>query len=41
MFRSFRDCADKRVLNWLQALHLTGIDAVEKGIAVIKLGVDN
>src|SRR6218665_2287640 len=41
MFGSFRDCAGKSVLNCLQVFHLTRVDAVEKGIAVIKLGMNN
>jgi len=41
MFGSFRDCADKSVLNCLQAFHLTRVDALEKGIAVIELGMVN
>ena len=41
MCESFRDCAGKRVLDCLQPFHLTRFDAVEKGIAVIELGVNN
>ena len=41
MFGSFLNCAGKSVLNCLQAFHLTRVDAVEKGIAVIELGMDN
>jgi len=39
MFGSYRDCAGKSVMNCLQAFPLTGVYAVEKGIAVIKLGM--
>ena len=41
MFGSFRDCPGMSVLNCLQAFQLTSVDAVEKGISVIKLGMDN
>jgi len=41
LFGSFRDSAGKSVLNCLQTFHLTRVDAVEKGIAVIELGMDN
>jgi len=41
MLGSFRDCAGKSVLNCLQAFHLTRVDAVEKGIAVVELIMDN
>ena len=37
----FHDCAGKSVLNCLQAFNLTRVDAVEKRIAVIKLGMGN
>lgn len=35
VWESFSDCAGKSVLNCLQTFHLTRVDAVEKGIAVI------
>ena len=41
MLGSFHDCAGKSVLNCLLAFHLTRVDAVEKGIAVVELGMDN
>ena len=41
MFGSFCDCASKSVLDCLQAFHLRSVDAVEKGIAVIELRMDN
>ena len=40
MFGSFRDCADKSFLNCLQAFNLRRIDAVEKRVVVIELGMD-
>jgi len=36
----FRECAVKSVLDCLQAFHLRRVDAVENGIAVIKLVMD-
>ena len=33
IFGSFRDCADKSVLNCLQAFNLRRVDAVKKGDA--------
>ena len=39
MFGSFRDYAVKSVLDCLQAFHLRRVDAVEKGTAVIELGI--
>ena len=39
MFGSFRGCAGWSVLNCLQAFHLTRVDAVEKGIAVIEVAI--
>ena len=41
MFGCFRDCAGKSVLNCLQAFHLRRVDAVEKGVAAVKLGMDD
>src|SRR6218665_3535128 len=41
MFGSYSDCAGKSVLNCLQAFHWRRVDALEKGIAVIELGMDN
>jgi len=41
MFISVRDCASKSVLDFLQAFNLRRVDAVEKGIAVIEIGMDN
>ena len=41
MFGSFRDCTGKSVLNYLQAFNLRRIDAAEKGVAVIELGMDD
>ena len=41
MFGSFRDCVGKSILDYSQAFHLRKVDAVEKGIAVIKLRMDN
>jgi len=40
MFGSFRDCVGKSVLNFLQAFNLRRVDAVEKGVAIIELGMD-
>ena len=41
IFGSFRDCADKSVLDCLQAFHLRRADAKEKEIAVIELAMNN
>ena len=41
LFGSFRDCAGKSILNCLQAFYLARVDAVEKGIAVVRLGMEN
>ena len=38
---NFHDCAGKSIPNCLQAFHLTRVDAVEKGIAVLKFGIVN
>jgi len=40
MFGSFRDCSGKSV-NCFQAFNLRRVDAVEKGIAIIELGMDD
>jgi len=41
MFESFRDCADKSILDCLQHQHLRIVDGVEEGIAVIEQGMNN
>jgi len=39
-FGSFRDCAGKSVLDCLRTFNLRRVDAVQKRIAVIQLGMD-
>ena len=41
MFRGFRDCAGKSVLNFLQAFDLRRVDAIEKGVAIAEIGIDD
>jgi len=41
MFGSLRDCTGKSILDCLQGFYLTRVDAIEKGITVIKLDMDN
>jgi len=41
MVGSFNGCAGRNVLDCLQTFHLRRIDAVEKGVAVIELGISN
>jgi len=41
MFGSFRDCPGKTLLDCLPAFHLRRIDAVEKIIAIVELGMNN
>jgi len=41
MFWSFRDCAGKNVPNCLQPFNLRRVDAVEMGVAVVEVRMDN